>query len=79
MTTVSTTAQNPEQFQDSGAPPSKRSGVKVVVFLVLLAIAAAVGTWMYYHYRDRVSSDDAQVDGHISAVASRCRSRTTSR
>jgi membrane fusion protein (multidrug efflux system) len=71
MTTVSTTAQNPEQFQDSGAPPSKRSGVKVVVFLVLLAIAAAVGTWMYYHYRDRVSSDDAQVDGHISAVAAK--------
>jgi membrane fusion protein (multidrug efflux system) len=42
-----------------------------VVFLVLLAIAAAVGTWMYYHYRDRVSSDDAQVDGHISAVAAK--------
>jgi membrane fusion protein (multidrug efflux system) len=42
-----------------------------VVFLSLLAIAAAAGTWMYFHYRDRVSSDDAEVDGHISAVASK--------
>ena len=39
----------------------------------LLAIAAAVGTWMYYHYRYRVSSDDAEVDGHISAVAANSR------
>jgi membrane fusion protein (multidrug efflux system) len=42
-----------------------------VVFLVLLAAAAVAGVWMYYHYRDRVSSDDAQVDGHISAVAAK--------
>ena len=71
MTTVSTTAQNPGASPDPEVPPSKRSGAKVVVFLVLLAIAAAVGTWMYYHYRDRVSSDDAQVDGHIGAVAAK--------
>jgi membrane fusion protein (multidrug efflux system) len=42
-----------------------------VVFLVLLAVAAAAGISMYYHYRDRVSSDDAEVDGHISAVAAK--------
>ncbi len=71
MTAVSTTVQNPGASSDAEAPQPKRSGVKVVLFLVLLAIAAAACTWMYYHYRDRVSSDDAEVDGHISAVAAK--------
>jgi len=67
MTTVSTTAQNLE----TEAPPAKKPGARIVVFLGLLAIAAIAGTWTYYHYRDRVSSDDAEVDGHISAVAAK--------
>jgi membrane fusion protein (multidrug efflux system) len=51
------------------AAPRKRTGVKYLVLLVvLLAVAAASGA-AYFHFRDRVSSDDAQVDGHISAVA----------
>ncbi|HMD72130.1 MAG TPA: HlyD family secretion protein [Bryobacteraceae bacterium] len=71
MTTVSTTAQNPGVASDAEAPPAKGSGAKIVAFLVLLAIAAAAGTWMYFHYRYQVSSDDAEVDGHISAVAAK--------
>jgi membrane fusion protein (multidrug efflux system) len=39
----------------------------IVVFVVLLAVAA--GTTVYLHFQDRVSSDDANVDGHISAIA----------
>src|SRR6266481_2370523 len=51
------------------AAPRKRTGVKhLVLLVVLLAVAAASGA-AYFHFRDRVSSDDAQVDGHISAVA----------
>src|ERR1035437_2480595 len=42
----------------------RRSPVK---FMLLLAVAA--GTWAYFHFRDRVSSDDAQVDAHITAIA----------
>ena len=68
---MATTAQNTPAPQDLEAPPRKNSGVKAAVFLVLLAIAAGAGTWMYFHYRDRVSSDDAEVDGHISAVAAK--------
>lgn len=37
-------------------------------FLLLAAIA---GTWLYFHYRDRVSTDNAQVDGHIMPVAAK--------
>ena len=53
-------------------PPAVRrngSRTKLVVALVLLIIGAAVAAAIYMHFRDRVSSDDANVDGHISAVA----------
>jgi membrane fusion protein (multidrug efflux system) len=39
------------------------------VALLLLAVAAAAAYAAYLHFRDRVSSDDANVDGHISAIA----------
>jgi membrane fusion protein (multidrug efflux system) len=45
-----------------------RSAVKFIMALVLL-IAAAGGLAAYLHFQDRVSSDDANVDGHISAIA----------
>jgi len=44
--------------------------MRVVVFLLLL-ILVAVGAWAYVHFQDRVSSDDANVDGHISPIASK--------
>jgi membrane fusion protein, multidrug efflux system len=52
-------------------PPAeapRRSPVKFIV-LGMLALALAAGTWAWFHFRDRVSSDDAQVDAHITAVA----------
>jgi membrane fusion protein (multidrug efflux system) len=42
----------------------------IVVVVVLLAIAG-VAYAVYMHYRDRVSTDDAEVDGHIGAIASK--------
>jgi membrane fusion protein (multidrug efflux system) len=69
---VATTAQNaPASLDEVEGPPQNKTGVKIAVFLVVLAIAAGAGTWVYFHYRDRVSSDDAEVDGHISAVAAK--------
>jgi membrane fusion protein (multidrug efflux system) len=55
----------------SGEPPAeapRRSPVKFIV-LGMLAVVLAAGAWAYYHFRDRVSSDDAQVDAHITAIA----------
>jgi membrane fusion protein (multidrug efflux system) len=52
-------------------PPAeapRRSPVKFIA-LGMLALALAAGTWAWFHFRDRVSSDDAQVDAHITAVA----------
>jgi membrane fusion protein (multidrug efflux system) len=50
------------------AEPPKKSPVRIVI-VILLAIAVGVGLWAYFHYRDRVSTDDAEVDGHVSAIA----------
>jgi membrane fusion protein (multidrug efflux system) len=50
---------------------ARRSGspIKVAVALVLLLLVAIAVYAAYMHFRDRVSSDDANVDGHISAIA----------
>lgn len=50
------------------APPARRSPVKFIV-LAMLALAAVAGGWAWLHFRNRVSSDDAQVDAHIVAIA----------
>ncbi|MFZ1143886.1 MAG: HlyD family secretion protein [Bryobacteraceae bacterium] len=50
------------------AEPEKKSPVRFVV-VILLMIAVGVGVWAYFHYRDRVSTDDAEVDGHITSIA----------
>jgi len=50
---------------------TKRKGMARVVVLVILLMLAAGGAWAYLHYRDRISTDDAQVDAHIVAIAPR--------
>ena len=49
--------------------PGNGYRVRMALFVALLIAAAAAGAWAYQHYRDRVSSDDANVDGHITAIA----------
>lgn len=49
--------------------PRRQSRVKYMVLPVMVLAVVAAGVMAYFHFRDRVSSDDAQVDGHISAVA----------
>ena len=51
------------------APKPKSKGKFIV--LGILVVLAAVATWAYLHFRDRVSTDDAQVDAHITAIAPR--------
>ena len=53
----------PEVAQRSG------SRTKLVIALIFLVVAGVAVYALYMHYRDRVSSDDANVDGHISAIA----------
>src|SRR5450759_497063 len=50
------------------AEAPRRSPVKFIA-LGMLVVALGAGAWAWFHFRDRVSSDDAQVDAHITAVA----------
>jgi membrane fusion protein (multidrug efflux system) len=48
--------------------PQKRPRARFAVVILLLVVAgAAVGAWL--HYQDRVSTDDATVDGHVTSIA----------
>jgi membrane fusion protein (multidrug efflux system) len=58
--------------QDKVTPEVARpSGprTKLVIALIFLVVVGVAVYALYMHYRDRVSSDDANVDGHISAIA----------
>ena len=50
------------------APPPERSRLGWVLMGAVL-ILATIGTWAYFHFRGRVSTDDAQVDGHVTAIS----------
>jgi membrane fusion protein, multidrug efflux system len=52
------------------ATPRRRGRARFAIFFVLILLAGG-GVWAYAHFRDRVSTDDAQVDAHITAVAPR--------
>jgi membrane fusion protein (multidrug efflux system) len=52
------------------APPSSRG--KLLKFgLPALILAIAVGVYFWLHNRNRVSTDDAQVDGHIAPISAK--------
>src|SRR5512140_2004941 len=58
----------PEIAPSSTRTLRKRSPLKAIGILAFL-ILVGVGVAAYLHFQDRVSSDDANVDGHISAIA----------
>jgi membrane fusion protein, multidrug efflux system len=49
-------------------PPRKKSSRKLAIFVVL-AVLAGVGVYLWVGSLDRVSTDDAQVDGHIVPIS----------
>jgi membrane fusion protein, multidrug efflux system len=59
----------PDTAPETEKEAPSRGGRRKWILLVLLLVVAGVGYAAYQHYLDRVSSDDAQVDGHITAVA----------
>jgi len=48
--------------------PARRSRLKWILLGAVLLLATA-GTLAYFHFRGRVSTDDAQVDGHVTAIS----------
>ncbi|MCL5743468.1 MAG: HlyD family secretion protein [Acidobacteria bacterium] len=72
-----TTEVENEQRESPAAPPdvtAPRKASKGKLWRVLLFAAiviAGVAVWFWLHYRNKVSTDDAQVDGHIAPISSR--------
>src|SRR5215470_12848258 len=52
------------------AAPRRKARARFAILLILILLAGG-GAWAYMHFRDRISTDDAQVDAHITAVAPR--------
>jgi membrane fusion protein (multidrug efflux system) len=58
------------KISEPAARRRRRGGMlRVVAPLALVLAAAAIGFWL--HFRGQVSTDDAQVDGHIAPIASK--------
>src|SRR5580658_9884440 len=49
-------------------PPARSSSRKFAIFGALLVLAA-IGAYLWVHSLNRVSTDDAQVDGHIIPIS----------
>jgi membrane fusion protein, multidrug efflux system len=73
-TEIPSTPARPVTTNGAGSPsangPAPRKSVRGrVMMLFLLAAAVAAGVGAYMHFKDRVSTDDATVDGHVTAIA----------
>ena len=56
-----------EQAAPASALTPQRKRILIVAGVVFLAAVAV----MYFHYRNRVSTDDAEVDAHVTPIASK--------
>jgi len=68
MTNLTEEMPRIEQEAERPAPAAPRSKAKFVLLAVLLLLAAG-GYFVWLRYQGQVSTDDATVDGHISAIA----------
>ncbi len=71
MPTERTEVEETENAEKKAKGPVRRMKIRwLLAFMVLVALAVGIYTWLEY-YRDRVSTDDAQVDGHIIPISSK--------
>jgi membrane fusion protein (multidrug efflux system) len=65
---------HPQQKEQPPEPPAEppRSGRKLLKFgLPVLLLLLLVGGYFWWHGRNRESTDDAQVDGHIAPISAK--------
>src|ERR1700677_3711683 len=62
------TTPEPRIIEARALPPPKSSSRKLVIFGAL-AVLAAIGGYLWISSLNRVSTDDAQVDGHIIPIS----------
>jgi membrane fusion protein (multidrug efflux system) len=67
MTETNLPAESPAEASSTAAAEAPNRG-RLVLVILLAALVVGVGA-MYFHYRNRVSTDDAQVDGHLVPIS----------
>jgi membrane fusion protein (multidrug efflux system) len=60
-----------EEGRKSEPPAAAPNPKRRLLLIGALVVAVAVGAWFYLTTRNRVTSDDAQVDGHIVPIAAK--------
>src|SRR5579863_5249676 len=62
----------PAPVSDNQQPPVTRGrGRAFIIFFLVLLIAAGVGIYFWLQSRQFESTDDAEVEAHLSAISSR--------
>jgi membrane fusion protein (multidrug efflux system) len=62
--------QSSERIENRAPRPVSKTRLRLLLAGGAIVLAAA-GVGAYFHFRDRVSTDDAQVDAHIAPIAAR--------
>src|SRR6202161_2383246 len=60
-----------ELVKDKGAPRKKAPVGKILLLVVVVAILASGGYYLWKYLNTYETTDDAQIDGHINAVSGR--------
>src|SRR5581483_9026774 len=74
-TAMETLIEELEKSAGTTQPEQKKSAQRAgknktrLLIIGAMAVVVAAGTGAYTHFRDRVSTDDAQVDAHIAPIA----------
>ena len=64
-------AAKPSKEAPPPKPPRGRRKFRFAIVILFCASLAAAGVGIYFHLKDQVSTDDAQVDGHIAPIAAK--------
>ena len=63
------TRGTPRVTESRALPPRPRSSAKKLAVFGALIVLAGIGVYLWVHSLNRVSTDDAQVDGHIVPIS----------
>jgi membrane fusion protein, multidrug efflux system len=69
MNEIAETSMPNDQENSSNETSSRGRGLMIAVIVLMVLGAGAYGVWS--HYRDNISTDDAQVDGHITPISAK--------
>jgi len=74
---VKTGERESRESLEASRPPRRKGAGRMLLVFGVLALLIAAGTYLWMHSLNRVSTDDAQVDGHIDPVSAKISGNVT--